>query len=252
MRAEKNVFLIGDTKSFMVNAVVKGLGKEGFEVVQTLPSVNEIDRIKEFPSIWVMYLDDQVKNQKDILVYIKDKIIENKLYFFFIGNPDEISEACEFVPKELVRSSFERPLNLSALASALEDVVADEAKAAEKKKILIIDDNPTTLHNLQSQLETKYRVFIASSGINGISFLIKQPVDLVLLDYEMPVADGPKVMEMMKQEISLASIPIMFLTGKSDKESVVKAVALKPEKYLLKTMPAKDLIREIDSFFEGK
>ncbi|MCR4674049.1 MAG: response regulator [Lachnospiraceae bacterium] len=252
MKAIRNVFLIGDTKSFMVNAVAKGLNEEGFDVLQALPSVNEIDHIKEYPAIWIMYLDDKLKSQKDMLVYVKDKIIENKSYFFLIGNPTEISDAEEFLPKELIRKVFVRPLNMASFAAALEDAYAEETKAEEKKKILIIDDNPTTLHNLQAQLETKYRVFIVSSGINGISFLVKQPVDLILLDYEMPVADGPQVMEMMKQDVTLSSIPIMFLTGKSDKESVVKAVALKPVKYLLKTMPPEDLIREIDDFFRER
>lgn len=252
MSVKKSVLLIGDTKSFMVNAVAKGLKGEGFFVQQTLPDMNDINHLEEIPSIWVMYLDDKVEEQGELLVYIKDKIIEHRLYFFFIGNPGEITDAEAYLPPEMVRESFARPLNLGSFAAALDDAFADETRASEKKKILIIDDNPTTLHNLQAQLEKKYRVFIASSGINGISFLVKQPVDLILLDYEMPVADGPQVMEMMKQDSSLSSIPIMFLTGKSDKESVVKAVALKPVKYLLKTMAAEDLIKEIDSFFEGR
>ena len=44
----------------------------------------------------------------------------------------------------------------------------------------------------------------------------------------------------------------MFLTVKSDKESVMKVVSLKPEKYLLKTMPPDELIANIDEFFEKK
>ena len=44
----------------------------------------------------------------------------------------------------------------------------------------------------------------------------------------------------------------MFLTVKSDKESVMKVVSLKLEKYLLKTMPPDELIANIDEFFEKK
>ena len=53
-------------------------------------------------------------------------------------------------------------------------------------------------------------------------------------------------------ELATSSIPVMFLTVKSDKESVMKVVSLKPEKYLLKTMPPDELIANIDEFFEKK
>ena len=249
MSIEKSVLLIGDTKSFMVSAVAKGIKEEGFRVIQVMPSVDEINRLTEIPVIWVFYLDDKIGEQTDLFVFLKDEIIERKVYFFPVGNPDEIAEATERISAPLIRESFSRPLNVPVMVAALEKAYAEESKIAERKQILIIDDNPMTLRSLQSQLEEKYRVYIASSGVNGITFLTRHPVDLILLDYEMPVADGPMVMEMMKQESNLASIPIMFLTGKSDKESVMKAVALKPVKYLLKSMPPQELLGEIDAFF---
>ena len=66
----------------------------------------------------------------------------------------------------------------------------------------------------------------------------------------MPITTGPQVLEMLRSEPSTSDIPVMFLTVKSDKESVMKVVALKPEKYLLKTMPPAELIANIDEFFE--
>ncbi len=249
MNENKRILLIGDKKSFMVTAIAKGLRDEGFDVGQVAPEVNDISLVQNPPSIWVMYLDGNVGDMFEQITYIKDSIIERKLYFFLIGNPDEIEIAYESLPKEIIRETFTRPLNVSVLAASLEKAVADENKQAERKKILIIDDNPTTLHSLQSMLEQHYRVFIASSGMNGISFLVKQDVDLILLDYEMPVVDGPKVLEMLHQDGKLSMIPVMFLTGKSDKGSVLKAVSLKPVKYLLKTLPPKQLLEEIDQFF---
>ena len=66
----------------------------------------------------------------------------------------------------------------------------------------------------------------------------------------MPVTTGPQVLEMLRSEPSTSGIPVMFLTVKSDKESVMKVVSLKPEKYLLKTMPPAELIANIEEFFE--
>ncbi|MCR5100036.1 MAG: response regulator [Butyrivibrio sp.] len=251
MDNSKRVLLIGDKKSFMVTAIANGLKDENFNVIQTSPDITEISRLDEdnLPFIWVMYLDSSVGDMSEQLIYIKDSIVEKRIFFFMIGNPDELDTAGEYIPKEIIKNTFVRPLNVSSLAAELENAVSEGEKQAERKKILIIDDNPTTLHLLESQLEKKYRVFIASSGMNGISFLLKQPVDLILLDYEMPVADGPQILKMLRQDIKLSSIPVMFLTGKSDKESVIKAVSLKPVNYLLKTLPPNELIRQIDDFF---
>ena len=63
------------------------------------------------------------------------------------------------------------------------------------------------------------------------------------------VVSGAKVLEMIRSEASTSMIPVMFLTGKSDKETVMKVLALKPVKYLLKSMQPKDWVKEIDDFF---
>jgi CheY-like chemotaxis protein len=90
---------------------------------------------------------------------------------------------------------------------------------------------------------------MVNSGMAAITFLAKNKVDLILLDYEMPITTGPKVLEMLRSESSTASIPVMFLTVKSDKDSVMQVLKLKPEKYLLKTMPPAELLANIDEFF---
>ena len=68
----------------------------------------------------------------------------------------------------------------------------------------------------------------------------------------MPVTTGPQVLEMLRSESATSSIPVMFLTNKSDKESVMTVLNLKPEKYLLKTMTKQELLENIDDFFKNK
>jgi CheY-like chemotaxis protein len=77
-------------------------------------------------------------------------------------------------------------------------------------------------------------------------------VDLILLDYEMPVISGPQVFQMLREDPDTKDIPVMFLTVKSDKESVMKVLSLKPTNYLLKTRPPKELVATIDEFFADK
>ena len=115
--------------------------------------------------------------------------------------------------------------------------------------LLIVDDNGTMLRTMKSWLSEKYQVYMVNSGMAAITFLTKNEVDLILLDYEMPVTSGPQVLEMLRSDSEMKHIPVMFLTIKSDKHSVLTGLALKPESYLLKTMPRKDLMKSIDDFF---
>ena len=125
-------------------------------------------------------------------------------------------------------------------------------KIEAKKKILIVDDDPAMTRMIKNLLSEKYNVFMAGSGMNAITFLARNMVDLILLDYEMPVISGAKVLEMIRSEAATSMIPVMFLTGKSDKQTVMEVLALKPVKYLLKSMPPMEWMKEIDSFFASR
>ncbi len=247
----KKLTLIGETSGFMVNSVKNGLTKAGYEVISVSPELTAISRLPEKTGILLIYLDGKMLSGEELFVYIRDDAVENHRRVFLIGSREELEEARKKMPGIVNLRDFERPFNLQSVLEALEREFEEEKKALERKKILIVDDNPTMLQSFKRMLESKYRVFIANSGINAFTFLGKTPVDLILLDYEMPVANGPQVLEMIRSEPSMAHIPVMFLTAKSDRGSVMSVISLKPEKYLLKTMPPAELIRNIDEFFEA-
>ena len=75
---------------------------------------------------------------------------------------------------------------------------------------------------------------------------------MILLDYEMPVTSGPQVLEMIRSETRTDTIPVIFLTGKGDRESVVKVLALKPDGYLLKSTDKATLLKSLEDFFEKR
>ena len=124
--------------------------------------------------------------------------------------------------------------------------------AKKKKKILVVDDSGIMLRNIKRWLEDKYQVILANSGAMAIKYLAMNRPDLILLDYEMPVCDGKQVLEMIRAESEFSNIPVIFLTGKNDRESVLSVSALKPEGYLLKSMPPAQIVQTIDDFFEKR
>lgn len=118
-----------------------------------------------------------------------------------------------------------------------------------KKKILVVDDSDTVRNSIEKLLEDDYSITLASSGVAAIKGIALDKPDLILLDYEMPVCDGKQTLEMIRHENDMADIPVIFLTGKSDKESVSKVMSLKPSGYLLKKLPPEEIKKNIDSFF---
>ena len=64
----------------------------------------------------------------------------------------------------------------------------------------------------------------------------------------MPVCDGRQTLEMLRSVKEFASLPVVFLTGRSDPESVRKVMALNPTGYLLKYLKPAELKQKIDAF----
>ena len=249
---EKRVLLVSDHKGFMINAIQKGLEREEFEVIPMKPNINELSRMENRPTLILLYLDSLP--DRDFLIYLKDIINEDgkETMLYPIGSEDELADLYEIVAPELTGGAFKRPINVNELATVLEEALEKQGESADRRKILVVDDDGTMLRTLKLWLSSKYRVYIANSGMAAVTFLAKNSVDLILLDYEMPVANGPTVLEMLRSEPQTKDIPVMFLTAKGDKNSVMSVVGLRPEKYLLKTMSSRELISNIDEFFEKR
>lgn len=121
-----------------------------------------------------------------------------------------------------------------------------------KPKILVVDDSMTMRQGLKELLREDYEVSTAESGVFAIQALTLDQPDLVLLDYEMPICDGHQVMQMIRALPACAELPIIFLTGRTDRESITNIVALKPQGYLLKFLKPAEIKKKIDDYFSSK
>ena len=85
--------------------------------------------------------------------------------------------------------------------------------------------------------------------MGALTYLEEQTPDLILLDYEMPVLNGPQFLSMLRARERLRDIPVVFLTGKSDREVVMEVMSMKPEGYLLKSTPPEEIRDKIAALF---
>lgn len=87
----------------------------------------------------------------------------------------------------------------------------------DDKRILLIDDEETIQEVVQVgiEIETGWQVAIASSGLEGIAVATSQQPDAILLDVMMPEMDGISTLSHLKANASTQSIPVIFLTAKT-------------------------------------
>lgn len=139
------------------------------------------------------------------------------------------------------------PINAQNAMGQIRKYLEGEAR---KKQILIVDDSDFMRSNIIRLLGNDYDMLESNSSVSAIKTIAVNRPDLILLDYEMPVCDGRQTLEMIRSDEDIADIPVVFLTGRGDAESVRKVMSLKPRGYLLKTMPDEEIKKYIDRLFE--
>lgn len=128
--------------------------------------------------------------------------------------------------------------------SKKEEIVVEEKD--KKKTILLVDDNAMQLRTMNGMLKQKYNVQMATSGMKALTLIGKKLPDIIFLDYDMPMCDGKMTLEMIREVDEAKDIPVVFLTGVSDKEHIEAVLKLKPEGYLLKPANADRIFEILD------
>jgi putative two-component system response regulator len=115
------------------------------------------------------------------------------------------------------------------------------------KTILVVDDDDMNLKLAYFTLKrnVNYIVLLASSGMSALDMMQLNDVDLVLLDIEMPVLNGIKTFERMKNNEKFASIPVIFLTGNSNSKMVMDAAWLGASDYIIKPFEPEELLYRV-------
>ncbi len=248
----KKILLVRNESTFLVNAIKNALIGAKYNVEESSYSVAELSKKKNNTNLILLYTDSEFEEHRDAMVYFKDLCVEENMIMIVIGEKDAFDLVHRYVPREDLAFEITRPLDMADLISKVMIVTDDEFEIQRRKCILIVDDDLTYLQMLREWLKSTYRIGMANSGTQAIAWLATNKADLILLDYDMPVLDGPKVLEMIKSESFASSTPVMFLTGKNDKESVTKVVSLKPADYLLKSISKDKLLTTLDKFFKQR
>lgn len=114
------------------------------------------------------------------------------------------------------------------------------------KKIMIIDDDTTSLAIAKALLESEYEVVTMKSGLQALGYLQdNQPPELILLDMIMPGTSGMDVLKALKEVPKLADIPVIFLSSMEGMDFEVEGFTHGAEDFIQKPIHAQLLKMKI-------
>lgn len=247
--ARDTVMIVAEKETFLVRTMEKKLKDGKIDAIFSTWNVTEINSKWSEVSLVILYAEDGERPPEDAVHFIGEKAMETDHYLLPIIEKNDQQYFKDRFPMDVVYKTFFRPLNNDELVSCVQEVFAKVEAGEYKKSILIVDDDPNYLGLVREWLKGTYKVAMATSGMQALRWLGKNKADLILLDYEMPVTSGPQVLEMLRSEPETMHIPVMFLTGKSDKESVMQVMSLKPQGYFLKSIKREELEMNLSDFF---
>jgi two-component system sensor histidine kinase/response regulator len=117
--------------------------------------------------------------------------------------------------------------------------------------ILMVDDNPKNLQLLGNTLRNEgYQLEFATNGPTALAWLDKKDFDLVLLDIMMPDMSGFEVCEKLRVNPKNSDLPVIFLTAKTEKESIIEGFKLGAQDYITKPFDTAELLARVHTQLE--
>ncbi|MCR5546482.1 MAG: response regulator [Lachnospiraceae bacterium] len=250
MRKKEKVMIIAGKESFMIRVLIEKLEEYGV-LCEFVPSkIGTInDRWDEF-AFYIYYLEKEEIVPTELKAFLFDRLEDDGKQILIIGEKTDITELQKENVPTMIYGMVARPIDYGNLAVTINFYFEQEKSGELKRNILLVDDDPSYGSLVRDWLMDSYNITVVTSGVRAIKYLGTHPkTDLILLDYEMPVTNGPQVLEMLREDVSTSQIPVIFLTGNDSKESVMAVVALKPEGYLLKSIQREELLNKLKVFF---
>ena len=122
----------------------------------------------------------------------------------------------------------------------------------DQKRILIVEDSPTMRQLLAFALRRLKGVAIveAQDGMDGLRKLSSGDFDLALIDINMPIMDGLKLISMMRGEPRLQAVPVVVITTEGASEDRERALALGADQYLTKPIQTHRVLEVVRGLLE--
>lgn len=144
-----------------------------------------------------------------------------------------------------------KPVEKQLLVDKVNEVLQKFNEQRNKKKVLLVDDEPESLLFYKSALEEEYSVVTLNSSKLALEYLQKYVPDMIILDYQMPLFNGRALYQMISKMERLTEVPVVFLTGTTEKEVLLECAAMQPRAVVLKSTGKEGLLEKVRDIFEA-
>jgi DNA-binding response OmpR family regulator len=120
------------------------------------------------------------------------------------------------------------------------------------QRILVVDDEVDVTLILRTALESEgFEVETAGNGPDALALALEDPPDLILLDIMMPGMSGFEVLRKLKAEDATSAVPVIMLTGVSERKKIQEALTGGTDYYIIKPFDFPDLLDKVRAALEG-
>jgi diguanylate cyclase (GGDEF)-like protein len=237
------IFLFCDVPA-QSDVYVKTLGSAGFDV-RTAADPRSVSGGALMLNPAAILIDNaQPQNIADTLESLYRLYSEGRLTCpaIFVGPDDDIDLRLAAV-RGGCSSFLARPVGSSSLIETLDALTGEND---EPLRVLVVDDSRTTAIMHARMLEGAGMVTLVVTDPLAIAEPMKEfDPELILMDLEMPECSGKELAAVIRQEQSLDSIPIVFLSGTEDRNKQLSAMDVGGDDFLVKPIEPYDLIRSV-------
>ena len=126
------ILLISNSSSYF-NITIGTKLKEEYEILEAKPETNAMSKVAGNISAWLLFLDKELLDSPQDLIFIKDRVLENEASLFLIGAEDEIEDAKKYLPSGIIQQEFARPIDVNDIVKKVDEHIKTNGSHLKKK-----------------------------------------------------------------------------------------------------------------------
>ncbi|MCR4907573.1 MAG: response regulator [Lachnospiraceae bacterium] len=245
------ILFVQTNQGIVKKGIEKNLRDAGFNVISVPDEPDRIIHHRSHADIGIYYPETEDQSRIALTMNLLGEICQDDPKIFCLtGEPFDLKTAMASAGAHRVSRTYLRPVDIRQFIADMNFFDEAMKEYHRKKTIFVVDDNPDFLSLIERWLKGFFNVSCFRGGDDLISGLDAATPDLILLDYEMPEMDGCELMKSLRTKSATQTIPVIFLTGKNDRDHVFRILEYKPDGYLLKASGKEALLDAIHRFFK--
>ncbi|WP_158623258.1 ATP-binding protein [Corallococcus sp. CA053C] len=165
-----------------------------------------------------------------------------------VANPVRVEAFVEEALRWLVASPAQGDSGTGAPSATPTPVLPmSDAEQRARPRILLADDNADMRDYVRRLLERRYQVTAVPNGAEALRSARESRPDLVLSDVMMPVMDGIELVQQLRADESLRTLPVILLSARAGEEATASGLELGADDYLTKPFAARELLARVQA-----